>query len=514
MHKEKNLKRALLSVPVHRQLEGFVAQLRKSGWLIIATANVCEFFRKKRIRLMNVADFVGVRRRYGFPPTLHPKMEAALTGDLTERIDLVYDIPYGPRIGNDVGGRTLLALAAKGNRIPVMSPQDMRIVTHALAKKGTLPPQLVAWLQAKAHFEIAGHFLSLARGKGRMDDFDGTLGARRYFLNNGENPYQVPAALYSHSGKDSLALSRFKQVAGEPPCFTNLADFDSILETLCKLRVSLLLHGIKKPYIAVAAKHGNPCGVGVSLKSPRQAITRALWGNARAIWGGEVIVNFSLDKESASLLKESRARKKRYGAAPWMLDVVVAAGMDTHARRILSGNRHRKLFVNQALLAPFLRKETPVRRSVRGGFLSQPPADYLFEAGRARWVNAPLKADALISLIIAWAVAYTSSLGGNEVALAAGGALLAAGGGPSTVDAARLAVARAKEQGYDTKGAIFAADAFFPFTDAPRFLVKSGCIAGAVPAGGRRQPEVAEYFRSRNVRVAFIPQAYRGFCRH
>jgi AICAR transformylase/IMP cyclohydrolase PurH len=514
MHKKENVKRALFSVPLHGELEGFVAQLRKAGWVIIATANVYEFFLKKRIRLVNVADFVGVHSDYGFPPTLHPKMEAALTGAIPERIDLVYDIPYGPEKGNDVGGRTLLALAAKGNRIPVMSPQDMKAVTDALVKKEAPAPELVAYLQAKANFEIAGHYLALARGKERMADFDGALGVRRYFLHNGENPYQVPAALYGGSSGDRLALSQFKQVAGDLPCFTNLADFDSILETLCKLQASLALHGIKKPYIAVAAKHGNPCGAGVSLTHPEEAVTRALWGNARAIWGGELIVNFVLDGKLASLLKESRERKRQHGVAAWMLDVVVAAGMDAPARKILSGNPHRKLFVNPALRSPFLRKEPRLARSVRGGFLSQPPADYLFEAGGARWINEPLKGDALVSLIIAWAVAYTSSLGGNEVALARHSALLSSGGGPSTVDAAHLAVSRAKEQGHHLQGAVFAADAFFPFTDAPKVLVKNGCAAGTVPAGGKREAEVVAYFRKNSTRVAFIPEDYRGFCRH
>jgi phosphoribosylaminoimidazolecarboxamide formyltransferase/IMP cyclohydrolase len=390
----------------------------------------------------------------------------------------------------------------------------MKTVARALVKKETPAPELVAYLQAKANFEIAGHYLALAKGRNVLGNFDGALGVRRYFLNNGENPYQVAAALYDYSGGDRLALPHFKQVAGEAPCFTNLADFDSILETLCKLQGSLVLHGIKKPYIAVAAKHGNPCGAGVSLKSPQEAITRALWGNARAIWGGELIVNFSLDTKTASLLKESRQRKTHYGVAAWMLDVVVAAGMDTNARRILSGNPHRKLFVNPALLAPFLRRGAPVMRNVRGGFLSQPPAGYLFKAGEARWINEPLKADALISLIIAWAVAYTSSLGGNEVALAKHSALLSSGGGPSTVDAARLAVARAVEQGHRIQGAVFAADAFFPFTDAPEVLVKNGCVAGAVPAGGKREAEVVGYFRKKNARVALIPEEYRGFCRH
>jgi hypothetical protein len=87
-------------------------------------------------------------------------------------------------------------------------------------------------------------------------------------------------------------------------------------------------------------------------------------------------------------------------------------------------------------------------------------------------------------------------------------------GGASTVQAAQLAVQRARHTGFDTQGAVFAADAFFPFTDAPEILCDAGVRAGVVPAGGKRFEEIEAFFHRRQVRVSSIPEAYRGFCRH
>jgi phosphoribosylaminoimidazolecarboxamide formyltransferase/IMP cyclohydrolase len=118
------------------------------------------------------------------------------------------------------------------------------------------------------------------------------------------------------------------------------------------------------------------------------------------------------------------------------------------------------------------------------------------------------------SLIIAWSIAFTSNHGGNEVVLAKDGALLASGGGPSTVEAARVAVERARECGHETKGSVFAADAFFPFPDAPSILFDAGITTGCVPAGGKHETDVQNFFYNHDISVVYLPTTIRGFCRH
>ena len=105
-------------------------------------------------------------------------------------------------------------------------------------------------------------------------------------------------------------------------------------------------------------------------------------------------------------------------------------------------------------------------------------------------------------------------MGGNEVALVKDLQLIGLGGGPATTIAADTALKRAQEGGHDTRSSIFAADAFFPFTDAPEILAKAGCKWGLVPKGGIREEEVRDYFKDQGIKVYYLPEQFRGFCRH
>ena len=91
---------------------------------------------------------------------------------------------------------------------------------------------------------------------------------------------------------------------------------------------------------------------------------------------------------------------------------------------------------------------------------------------------------------------------------------MGSGGGPSTVDAALVAIMRAKDCGHNLKGSVFAADAFFPFIDAPQLLCDAGLKAGLVPRGGKRHKAVKDFFKEKGISVAYLPEEYRGFCRH
>ena len=333
---------------------------------------------------------------------------------------------------------------------------------------------------------------------------------------HGENPYQAPAYLVSKQKNiDPLAVGSFKQLSGELPCYTSLADLDCIINTIAKMSCAFKKNFKKIPFICIAAKHGNPCGSAIDWNNPDATIEKALWTDPLAIWGGEVITNFKIEKKQADLLFLSNKRKKMFGNAAWMLDVIASPEFSQEAVEILGKRPQRKLFKNPALTTPSLPKDKQIQRQVRGGFLKQPPPNYVLDLKEIDWLSKPLKnAKDIDSLIIAWAAAYTSNHGGNEVALAKNRQLIGIGGGPSTIEATRIAVSRAQNNNFNPINSVFVADAFFPYTDGPELLVKNKCKGGLVPAGGKNEPQVRKYFRSKNVLMGFIPEKYRGFCRH
>jgi len=506
--------RALFSLTNTRNAKRFARRLIALGWEIVASEETVAMLRAAALPVTALPEFFKVAKKYPFPPTLHPEMELGLTTTTGLTIDLVYITTYPLPKGNDVGGHTLLGLAAKGERIAVTDPADMeKVLLELESGDNRISSGLRQDLLAKAQLKIARHYLALLEQTDKQRQTAVITGQRHCGLLEGENPYQQPADFLSLAIDDQLALPAFQQRSDNLPCFTNLADFDSILQTMCLLAAGFRRCYRKTPYIVIGAKHGNPVGLAVSWKSPAEAIRKTLLTDPQAIFGGEVIVNFALTAELAELLVASGERRKICGSALWCLDVLAAPAIGDAALAILQQRKRLKIFVNKALTRPCPNPAEYVTRMVRGGLLRQPPADYVLDLNKYV-AGKQLSAAATDSLLIAWAVAWSSSLGGNEVALAKDRMLLAAGGGPSTVEACRTALRRAQALGGKLKGAVFAADAFFPFTDGPQELAGAGCRYGVVPGGGKNFALVEQYFRKKHVKVFFLPEEYRGFCRH
>jgi phosphoribosylaminoimidazolecarboxamide formyltransferase/IMP cyclohydrolase len=79
----------------------------------------------------------------------------------------------------------------------------------------------------------------------------------------------------------------------------------------------------------------------------------------------------------------------------------------------------------------------------------------------------------------------------NAIVLATHGQVVGVGAGQmNRVDAARLAVMRAREVGLETAGTVCASDAFFPFRDALDVVAKAGATAVIHPGGSLRDAEV------------------------
>lgn len=339
----------------------------------------------------------------------------------------------------------------------------------------------------------------------------------KFTLNKGENSYQIPAELYIFDQKDPLSFANLELISGESPGFTNLCGIDRLIHTLTLTSQTFHINAGKAPFIVVAAKHGNPCGLAIDWQDPVNAVKKALWGNPVSIWGGEVIANFDIDQDIANSLFHDDMRGKVLGSSGWMLDIIIAPKFSSEAIKILGERKRRKLIQNSNLLHPSLNPNKKVYRFVRGGLITQPPHNFVLDLKNTEFVGTAsrqLNPQVRDSLLIAWATAFSSNHGGNEVALAKDLALISCGGGPSTIEAAQFALIKAKNQKHTTKGSVFAADAFLPFTDVPKVLAKAGVIAGTVPAGGTYFDTIKSYFRKKKISVFYIPEKYRGFCWH
>jgi phosphoribosylaminoimidazolecarboxamide formyltransferase / IMP cyclohydrolase len=129
-------------------------------------------------------------------------------------------------------------------------------------------------------------------------------------------------------------------------------------------------------------------------------------------------------------------------------------------------------------------------KRVRGGFLAQTRLSMRVPEQGWRVVSRRQPSEEeMDDLRFAWrAVATVKS---NAILLARGGMALGIGAGQmSRVDSSRIAVLKAKDNGFDLAGAALASDAFFPFRDGVDAAAEAGVRAIIQPGGSVRDEEV------------------------
>lgn len=329
----------------------------------------------------------------------------------------------------------------------------------------------------------------------------------------GENGYQTPAALYSSRTDDPLALDRFAVVQGTAPSYNNLCDLDRLLQTATHVAAGFDLNRGSLPLIAVACKHGNPCGAAVG-QDPVEVVKQALEGDLRAVFGGLVLLAFDVDEAVADTLMTHKMAE----GGRRLLDGIIAPGFTDEAMQTLKRKGDKcRLITNPALGRMGRDSLDSARRFryVRGGFLAQPNYTFVPDLGSAGVERlGEVDEGQIDDMILAWAIGSTSN--SNTVTLVRGGMLLGNGvGQQDRVGGCKLAVMRARDAGHSTEGAVAYSDSFFPFTDGPAELAQAGVKGILATSGSVRDPEVKEFCKEKGITLFLYPDAEgRGFFGH
>jgi phosphoribosylaminoimidazolecarboxamide formyltransferase/IMP cyclohydrolase len=272
------------------------------------------------------------------------------------------------------------------------------------------------------------------------------------------------------------------------------------------------------PCVAIGAKHGNACGVGVDEKNELEAVDKMLVGDLRAIFGGSVMLNFPVNEKIA----EELIHKFTAEGVRRLLDVVAAPSFTPEAIEILSRKKGKcRLLVNPAILKAGLSSLDSEKRFryVRGGFLTQPNYTFVPE----------LKNE---EMVLAWAIGCTSN--SNTITLVKDGRLYGNGvGQQDRVGAAKLAILRADDaavlnnlvvgaplgapttKSADLENATAYSDSFFPFPDAVEVLINRGIKNIFSTSGSVNDEKIIELCKSKGVNLVLMPDAEaRGFYQH
>jgi phosphoribosylaminoimidazolecarboxamide formyltransferase/IMP cyclohydrolase len=220
-------------------------------------------------------------------------------------------------------------------------------------------------------------------------------------------------------------------------------------------------------------KHTTPCGIATG-RSALEALQKARATDPVSAFGSVIAINTVVDRAIAESLENL------------FVEVVVAPSITDEAAAVFAAKKNLRVC------------EWPVSsglgtfdwKRVRGGFLVQ--ERFVFQPSEKDWKVATLRQPTPAEwedLRFAWAAVATVK--SNAILLAKGEMAIGIGAGQmSRVDAAFMAVHKAKQQGHDTAGSVMASDAFFPFADGLAEAAAAGVTAVIQPGGSVRDKEV------------------------
>ncbi|WP_346236335.1 bifunctional phosphoribosylaminoimidazolecarboxamide formyltransferase/IMP cyclohydrolase [Niabella insulamsoli] len=504
----KKIQSALISVFYKDGLEPIVKELDRLGITIYSTGGTQKFIEDLGISVVPVENLTTYPSILGGRvKTLHPSVFGGILGrrdlesDVQEmqqykipEIDLVIvDLyPFEETVAStseekaiiekiDIGGPSMIRAAAKNFKdvLVVAAKKDYAAITDLLqAQNGATSIEQRKSFAAKA-FEIVAHYdVAIA------NYFNTTNNDVQYFSHSethpkimryGENPHQQGVF---YGDYDKL----FEKLNGKELSYNNLVDVDAAVQLIAEFPKDA-------DTVFAVIKHTNVCGVG-ARPATAAAWTVALAGDPESAFGGVLITNGTVDEATANAINEI------------FFEVLIAPAFDEAALNILKSKKNRILLQLKAL--PEAKKQF---KSVLNGVLQQATdegsyTDWKEEGGRE--ATAEERADLEFANIIC------KHLKSNAIALVKAKQLVGKGAGQtSRVDAVRHAIEKAKQFGFDLKGAVLASDAFFPFNDSVQIAHKAGVAAFIQPGGSIRDKDSIEYCKEND--LAMVLTGMRHF---
>lgn len=330
-----------------------------------------------------------------------------------------------------------------------------------------------------------------------------------------ENRWQTVVGLFGDpNNPDPLLVSKFELREGNAPGVNNIFDINRLLQTATHIAAALDTNGHDVMPIALGVKHGNCCGASINA-DPEIATEEMLDGDPKAIFGGAVMLNFPLTESIASRLLYHNIAD---GNPKRVIDVVIAPDVDPGVPDFLRRKNGKLRIMTNPVLGSLTRDSLDQAerfRYSRGGE-AVVESNYTFVPDlrndpRLSEQAAKLNPTVERGVLLGWAVGSTST--SNTIALVEGQRLIGNGvGQQSRVDAAELAVHKARQSGHNTIGSVAYSDSYFPFLDGPQVLIDAGIQAVYTSSGSVRDAEIFGAFEAAGVTVLALPDnETRGF---
>ena len=496
MTTEKTIKSALISVFHKDGLEPLVKELHKNNVTIYSTGGTEKFIKGLSIPVTAVEDLTSYPSILGGRvKTLHPKVFGGILnrqdhdGDISEmseydipQIDLVIvDLyPFEKTVASgateqdivekiDIGGISLIRAAAKNFKdtfiVSSMEQYDpfLNIISQ---NKGTTTISERKKFAAKA-FNISSHYDTAIFNYFNEEEVVYKASEQdAKVLRYGENPHQKG---YFFGNLDAM----FDKLHGKELSYNNLLDVDAAVNLIEEFKG-------EAPTFAIL-KHNNACGF-AQRDTIKQAYVDALAGDPVSAFGGVLIANIEIDKETAEEIHSL------------FCEVVIAPSFSDEALGILKGKKNRIILIQKQVELP-----TKTIRTCLNGSLVQDKDSITDQLEDLTYVtNTKPTKDQIDDLLFASKLCKNTK--SNTIILVKDKQLLAGGTGQtSRVDALNQAIEKATSFGFDLNGSVMASDAFFPFPDCVEIADKVGIKSVIQPGGSIKDQLSIDYCNEHDI---------------
>jgi len=504
------VKNALISVSNKENLFSLLKTLEKFKINIISSGGTYTAIKKLGYNCTELSKYTGFREMLdGRVKTLHPKIHAGILHDRQNKkhqnemnrqnfpsIDLIIVNFYpfqkivtstkNPKkiIENiDIGGPTMVRAAAKNfNNVAIVTNRNDygSLIKELETFNGKTSLKFRELMSSKA-FGLTAYYDAMIANwfnkklKIEFPERKTLFGRKLKKLRYGENPHQESSIYVSDYDDEQLV---FNQIHGKELSYNNYNDIFASLE---------ILHSLKKNSGTVIIKHANPCGVSEN-KIPLISFKNAYASDPISAFGGVIACNYKIDRKIATEINKN------------FLEVILAKRFDKDALRILKSKKNLRIID----ISNFELKKNISIKSYDRSFLIQTKDNIVIDKKKLRCVTK-LKPSKKELAEIQFAFNICKHVKSNSIVLCNNFSTIGIGAGqPSRLDSCKIAVQKAKQfQSSKIKNSIAASDAFFPFTDGIKVLIKAGVKTIIQPGGSIRDQEIINSANKAKIKMLF-----------
>ena len=504
------IKNALISVSNKENLTTLLKTLKRFNINIISSGGTYTSIKKLGFKCTELSKYTGFKEMLdGRVKTLHPKIHAGILHDRQNKkhknemsrqnfpaIDLIVVnfYPFQKIVLNtkspkqiieniDIGGPTMVRAAAKNfkNVTIITNRNDYKSLIKELESlKGKTSLGFRELMSSKA-FGLTAYYDAMIANwfnkklKIKFPERKTIFGRRLHKLRYGENPHQQ-SSIYVNDFDDKKL--KFSQIHGKELSYNNYNDIFASLEILNTLRTKCG---------TVIIKHANPCGVSEN-KVPMISFKNAYASDPISAFGGVIACNYKIKKKIALEVSKN------------FLEVILAKGFDKEALEILKKKKNLRIID----ITNFKIKDLSSIKLFEGSFLLQSKDNVVLDKNKLKCVTK-LKPSKKELAEIRFTFNICKYVKSNAIVLCSNFSTIGIGAGqPSRLDSCKIAVQKARKfQPSKIRNSIAASDAFFPFTDGIKTLIKAGVKTIIQPGGSIRDKEIINEANKAKIKMFF-----------